>query len=84
MPGRLPQPPPSRGAHSLLRWQRFRASCRARSTRCTLSLVELQPMRPMRRTWEEKGECLRLVSPVSGVGDTQPGCVVVHSSLARI
>lgn len=65
-----PSLPPARGAHSLLRWQRFRASCRAPSTRSTLPLVELQPMRPMRRTWEEKGECLCLSSPVWSGGHT--------------
>lgn len=50
--------PLCRGAHSRLWWQRLRASRRPRSTRSTLLLVELQPMRPIRRTWEDKGEHL--------------------------
>lgn len=45
---------PGQGAHSRLRGQRCRASRRAPSTRSTLSLVELQPMRPMRRTWRRR------------------------------
>jgi len=51
-----PGPHLCRVAHSLLRWQCSRESRKACSTRSTLPLVELQPMRPILRTWVEKGE----------------------------
>lgn len=53
--------PLCRDSHSLLQWQCPRASFRACSTRSTLLLVELHPMRPIRRTWEKKGECVPAV-----------------------